>query len=484
METLDLLQAVARRARVLCCSFEILDRSRRLARPHAQLPGEAERTREPGFVIELLKDGDGIRKLAPRHLMTDHGTPEEAEVGQRDVGLGGHAPVARCACLADGFRQNLLRPLPLTGLEQRPPEGRQEAPATSIAGGQKVDGTGEEAGRRSHVAAGSGLRSRRRQPLGGSLGELPRRLTRRAELDPVAIRPLEVVADDLVELDEIGGTLGDPAGEARVQVGAGRFRERLVGRVADQQVAEAKGVLSRKLRAIRAQQFPANERRERRHELGSVRRERLDCPAVEHAPLDRAAPEHVPLDGVELIEPRGQQGLDRRRHGDGVIRRLAHERDHLLDEERIAFRRVQDPRAQRVISRCAVEQGRDECVGVGGRERLEQHRRRIQLAPAPVRPAVEQLGPCHAEQENRRITAQVGDVVDEIEERLLAPVDVVQYDDERGIGSHRLQQHPHRPGDLLDRGHHAAFAEHGLNRPRSGRIQPEAGEALLRRRTE
>ena len=101
------------------------------------------------------------------------------------------------------------------------------------------------------------------------------------------------------------------------------------------------------------------------------------------------------------------------------------------------FRRVQDPRAQRLIGRCAVEQGRDERVGVGGRERLEQHRRRVQLAAAPVRPPVEQLGSRHAEQENRRVAAQVGDVIDEIEERLLAPVDVVQHDDERGIRSER-----------------------------------------------
>ena len=89
----------------------------------------------------------------------------------------------------------------------------------------------------------------------------------------------------------------------------------------------------------------------------------------------------------------------------------------------------------RLIRRRAAEQGRDERVGVTGRERLEQHRRRVQLATAPVRPPVEQLGPRHAEQENRRVAAQVGHVIDEIEERLLAPVDVVQHDDERGIAA-------------------------------------------------
>ena len=75
-------------------------------------------------------------------------------------------------------------------------------------------------------------------------------------------------------------------------------------------------------------------------------------------------------------------------------------------------------------------------------------------------------------------------MIDEIEERLLAPVDVVQHDDERGTRSERPEQHPHGPGDLLDRGHHATFAEHSMNGPGSRRIQPEVGEALLRRGAE
>ena len=126
METLDLLQAVARRMRVPRCSFEILDRGGRFARPHAYLPGEAERTREPGLVTELLKHVNGICELSPCHLMGGDGTREHAEVGQRNVGLRGQPPIARGASIPDGLRQNLIRPIPLTSLEQRPPEGRQE----------------------------------------------------------------------------------------------------------------------------------------------------------------------------------------------------------------------------------------------------------------------------------------------------------------------------------------------------------------------
>ena len=102
-------------------------------------------------------------------------------------------------------------------------------------------------------------------------------------------------------------------------------------------------------------------------------------------------------------------------------------------------------------------------VGVGRRERLEQHGRRVQLAAAPAGPPVEQLRPRHAEQQDRRIAAQVGDVLDQIEERLLAPVDVVEHDDERPSHSDRLEQLAERPGDLLDRRHERAVTEHSVN---------------------
>ena len=402
------------------------------------------------------------------------------EVRQPDGALGGHPAVACGASLRDRFRQHRFRAIPLPGLEQRSPERRQEAQATGIAGRAEGDRALEEIGRRSHIASGNGLRSRSRQPLGGTLGRLPRGLARGTELGAVAIGLLEVIADDFVQLDEIGSALGDPGGEALVQVGPGRLRERLIGGVADQEMAEAKGVFAGKLRPVRAKQLPPDERRREAPAAGHRRRERLDGTAVKDAPLDGAALEHVPLDGVELIESRGEQRLDRRRHGDRRIRRLAHERDHLLDEERISLCRVEDPRAQHVSAGAAVEQACDERVGVGGRERLEQHRRRVELAAAPVRPAVEQLGPRHAEQQDRRIAAEVGDVINEIEERFLAPVDVVEHDDERRVRGDGLQQHPHRPRDLLDRGHEAALAENRPNRARGGRIEPEAASRGLR----
>ena len=71
------------------------------------------------------------------------------------------------------------------------------------------------------------------------------------ELGAVAARLLEVVAQDLVQLDELGPVLLQPGCEALVEVRARRFRQRVVGRVTDQQVAEAEAVLAGELRRVR-----------------------------------------------------------------------------------------------------------------------------------------------------------------------------------------------------------------------------------------
>ena len=65
------------------------------------------------------------------------------------------------------------------------------------------------------------------------------------ELGPVAVGLLEVVAEELVELDERGRVLLEPESEALVEVRAHGFRERVVGGVAEQEVAEAEAVLAR-----------------------------------------------------------------------------------------------------------------------------------------------------------------------------------------------------------------------------------------------
>ena len=101
---------------------------------------------------------------------------------------------------------------------------------------------------------------RRRRARRGPVAERADLVVDRAELGAVAVAPLEVVAEDLVECDELGAVLFQPGGEALVQLGAGRLRERVVGGVADQQVAEAEPVLAGELRPVGPDQPLADER--------------------------------------------------------------------------------------------------------------------------------------------------------------------------------------------------------------------------------
>ena len=107
---------------------------------------------------------------------------------------------------------------------------------------------------------------------------------------------------------------------------------------------------------------------------------------------------------------------------------------------RADFRGVlEDPVAQRLSDALAGKQLVDEPIGLGRREWLEEHVHRIELAAAPRGPDVEQLGASHADHEDRRVAAEVGDVLDEVEEHGLSPVQIVEHDHERSLGRGRLK---------------------------------------------
>ena len=121
-------------------------------------------------------------------------------------------------------------------------------------------------------------------------------------------------SDQLVALDQVAAELFEPPREALVQLGPGRLRQRLVGSVADKQVAEAEAVLARKQRPVGPDQLSAHQRRQPRADRRVRRAERLHRATMEDLPLDRAAFEYAPLGALELIEPRRQQRPQRRRH--------------------------------------------------------------------------------------------------------------------------------------------------------------------------
>ena len=85
-------------------------------------------------------------------------------------------------------------------------------------------------------------------------------------------------------------------------------------------------------------------------------------------------------------------------------------------------------------------------------QRLERRRRGVSLAAAPVATDVEQLGSRDAEQQDRSVARVVRQVVDEVEEGRLRPLEVVEDDDERTRLRQRLEELPHGPERLLAAG--------------------------------
>ena len=177
-----------------------------------------------------------------------------------------------------------------------------------------------------------------------------------SELALVAGRLLEVVADDLVALDEGVAVLVEPVGEAGMQIGADRLGKRVVGGVADQQVAEAVAVVAGNQSTVGTHELAPDECGEPGRDLRLLGSERLHAAAVEDLAFDGAALEHPALGLVELVEPRREQSLQRRRYVDVSV--LGRHREHLRDEQRVAARGAGDPLAQLMRDRVADQRVR------------------------------------------------------------------------------------------------------------------------------
>ena len=103
------------------------------------------------------------------------------------------------------------------------------------------------------------------------------------------------------------------------------------------------------------------------------------------------------------------------------------------------------------------------------------------LEPKRHRPggaALAELRPRDAEQQDRCARGEERDVLDQVEERLLAPLDVVEDDDQRPLRRSLLQRLAERPGDLLRRRRRLALAEQRADRHRGGLVRGQHVELL------
>jgi hypothetical protein len=199
-----------------------------------------------------------------------------------------------------------------------------------------------------------------------------------------------VVAEELVQLDQVRAVLFEPGGEALVQFGSRGLGESVVGGVAYQQVAEAESVLGREPGLVGTDQLLADERGEARSQVPFLGSESLDRAAVEDLPFDRATLEDGALPAFELIEACGQQRLQAGRD-DHLTLGLAGHGQHLGDEQRVTARRMCDLLAPIGGNRF----GEQRVDGVLG-ERLEPKRAR------PVRTALAQIRARHAQKQDGR----------------------------------------------------------------------------------
>src|SRR4029077_12152995 len=94
------------------------------------------------------------------------------------------------------------------------------------------------------------------------------------------------------------------------------------------------------------------------------------------------------------------------------------------------------------------EQLADEGISLGSVERFEQDRGGVQLAAAPPRPSVEQLGPGQRENQDGSVATEIPDVLNEVEQCRLTPMQVIKDDHQRLGVCGALQELAHSPRDL------------------------------------
>ena len=156
---------------------------------------------------------------------------------------------------------------------------------------------------------------------------------------------------------------------------------------------------------------------------------------AELAADDGGALEERPLVRLEQVEPALEQRLHRGRHVVQHARAtLVHVREELLGEERVARCDLDDTLTsfgrQLVASRERGEQRDRLLLGQG----LE-HERPL----GPRRPLVEQLGPCDADAEDRP-GGPLRKLLDQVEQRRLCPVHVLEHEQQRALAGERLEE--------------------------------------------
>ena len=212
-----------------------------------------------------------------------------------------------------------------------------------------------------------------------------------------------------------------------------------VGDVADERVGEGElGSRPRRTCASASARIPCARGHAGWRRPPAVPTER---PAPEDLAHDCCVPEELLLAFREAVQPCRDDPLQRLREGELVGRSpLEVELGELLRVEGVAARALE----QRLL-RVGGEHGllealRDEARSLLVGECRERERRRVQLAATPAGAALEELGTGGSDDEEWHVRDPFHELVHEVEERLVGPVQVLEHEDERAQLGHRLEE--------------------------------------------
>jgi hypothetical protein len=286
---------------------------------------------------------------------------------------------------------------------------------------------------------------------GGTQGEIAGVLIGGTELDSVAVGGFEMSGGHLVGVERHALPAGfHPVSHSLVKICAVRLQQPAVRDVADQHVVEAPDWLVADIRAARLGEFEPAKSIEgrldfRRRGAGERPRGAEREVGADH----RSDLEDASIGGVEPFQPRGEERVDRRRDGDGVDVDREPPADRLLDEYPVV--RWEAPQEFVRQPGGAEHIGREFGCRTGV-EAIEVDRRgHPPTGVDEVGPDLAQLGPGKGKHENRHLLHPLEEVLDEVEQQRVGPLDVVEDEQNRPAQCEHLDEPAQRPESLLDR---------------------------------
>ena len=332
----------------------------------------------------------------------------------------------------------------------------EEREALAALRRQRRRGAEQELRGRAHVSADEGTATGRAESpgrLGADSSACASRIPSSTRL-PMCL--LEVIRGDLLELDRpVAVHTVAPLDEALMEGGARAFQKTLVDAVADEDVLEPEAVSAGGRTASgsarRAAVRPARRR--------SRRRARRSAGCWKIVTDDRGRIDHSPLLALQSVEPRGQEGMDRRRD---PARAVAHRARHVPSSKRSSCSSIIIDRSCSTNSGLPCGRLDDACHVRRRRCSASPSRLSITWATAPAESGVSanrctsthsgrdssKSGRATHRIERRRLLGRGDDVIDEVEQSRLRPVKVLEHEHERPAPRQDLHELTRRPKHL------------------------------------